>query len=495
MDGGIVTQTQGYVILGTFWLLAFHVIRHFFKKTNSFAFLVSNRSIGLVLGTISVAVAWVWAPALFVSSQKAYEQGLPGLFWFTFPNAGALILFAFLASRMRKIFNTGYTLPEYMGIRFGRKMELLYSFAIFIAQSYAVIINLTAALLLLNLVTGISKQTLILILGTMMASLSLLKGIQSSFIEDTLKALMIAIVAAIIVPLSISESGGFSSLMGGLGGAKGTFTNLLDPVVAWTFGIPISISLLSGITIDQQQWQRAFSMKKSIVKRSFLLGGIIFALVPFTLGLLGYIAANPQNNIAVSQNQLAGFSVIVSLLPRISVLAFTLMVLAGLVAAGSAALAAISSIGATNIYKSLNPNASDHSLILASRISMIVLIISGMTVALIPNIQILYLLLVVGAFRAALFVPTILSLFWSNLSYKFTFWGIILGMTIGVPLFVYGSIVKDPNISSFGSLVPIIITLAACFVGRLGKSKAFDFEALATSSYSNKKLYDLPLEK
>ena len=203
--GGPTKHKMGPFILSViFWALSAYAISATFKKkTNSLSFLVSERSVGLLLGSITVAIAWVWAPALFVSSQKAYEQGLPGLFWFTLPNAGGLILFSFLASRMRTIFSQGFTLPEYMSLRFGKRMGLLYSFAIFVVQSYAVIINLTAALLMLNLVTGIQKQTLILILGIMMLTLSLLKGIRSSIVADTIKAVLISVVALIIVRVNV----------------------------------------------------------------------------------------------------------------------------------------------------------------------------------------------------------------------------------------------------------------------------------------------------
>lgn len=486
MNGPIVNVEQGFVLLITFWILAVMFIRFFYNKGSDFlGFLVSNRSTGLILGSISVAVAWIWAPALFVSSQKAYEQGIPGLFWFTLPNASALILFSFLSWRMRQIFESGFTLPEYMGKRFGKRMRYLYIFAIFVAQSYAVIINLTAALLLLNLITGIPRQALILILGAMMISLSLIKGIRSSFVQDSIKAFMIAVVGILIVPSAISASGGISSFTEGLGGKPGNFTNLFDPIVAWTFGVPISISLLSGVVIDQQQWQRAFALKKSVVKKSFLLGGLIFALVPLSLGLLGFISANPQNNITVAQNQLAGFYAVLSLLPKIAVLGFMFMIIAGLVAAGSAALAAISSIGAVDVYKAMRPNADNKSLLLASRISMFVLIAVGMGIALIPDIQILYLVLVLGVFRASLFLPTILSLYWSKLKENTTFWGIVLSMLTGVPLFIYGSLTKNANISSFGALVPLVITFLFCVpIGLIKKQKEFNFKSLQSSDAS-----------
>jgi Na+/proline symporter len=115
----------GYALLAVFWGFSWISIKILSeRKVTLDTFLVSRRNVGLLLGGVTTAVSWVWAGALFVSSQKAYEQGLPGLFWFTLPNASALILFSFLATRMRRIFPEGFTLPEFIGKRFDRKMQI-----------------------------------------------------------------------------------------------------------------------------------------------------------------------------------------------------------------------------------------------------------------------------------------------------------------------------------------------------------------------------------
>ena len=61
-------------------------------QKNRAEFLVAGRSLGVWLAALSIAASWIWAPALFVASQKAYDQGLPGVFWFTFPNVLSLVL-------------------------------------------------------------------------------------------------------------------------------------------------------------------------------------------------------------------------------------------------------------------------------------------------------------------------------------------------------------------------------------------------------------------
>ncbi|MFN8492982.1 MAG: hypothetical protein U0350_35595 [Caldilineaceae bacterium] len=445
-------------------------------------FFVANREVGLLIGSLSVAAAWIWAPALFVSSQKGYQQGIPGVFWFTFPNALALILFAFLARRIRKVMDQGYTLPEFIRQRLGVRSHVLHIVAIFVVQTYAVIVQLTGSLLLLNLLTGISKTTLILIIATLFLALAGLHGIRTSILIDVIKAVMIAVVSIVIIPWTISRAGGITSVINGLGGSQGTYTNLFDPTVAWTFGVPISISLLSGIAIDQQQWQRAFSIRRQRVRLVFIIGGIIFAFVPASLALLGFIAANPAMGISVQSTQLSGVAAVAHFLPKVGVMIFTIMVLAGLTSAGSAALCAVSSIGGIDIYRQyLNRNATDQQIISASRAIMFGVLFIAMVISLLPNVQILYIQLLVGSFRAALLVPTILALFWRRLSGRAAFYGMLTGIVVGVPLFVYGTLVNNATISSLGSLLPIFISTLICLIGSYLSQDKFDFNKLSHS--------------
>src|SRR3989338_4169142 len=101
----ILESVNGYLFLVLFWSFSFASINFLFRrKATSLSFLVSERSVGLLLGTVTTAISWVWAGALFVWSQKAYGQGIPGLFWFAFPNGLAFIVFSFWAGRMHEIF-------------------------------------------------------------------------------------------------------------------------------------------------------------------------------------------------------------------------------------------------------------------------------------------------------------------------------------------------------------------------------------------------------
>src|SRR5713226_1649623 len=112
-----ITQSHGYLLLLLFGI-GMVTITYFFGRWERWrskeGFLVASRNVGWLLGGFSIAASWIWAPALFVSVQMAYQQGLAGIFWFTVPNILSLTIFALLAPRIRQRLPEGYTLPEYV---------------------------------------------------------------------------------------------------------------------------------------------------------------------------------------------------------------------------------------------------------------------------------------------------------------------------------------------------------------------------------------------
>ena len=442
------------------------------KSKSADQFFVGDRQIGTWIGAFTSAAAWTWAPALFVSSQMAYTKGLPGVLWFSIPNALALVMFAFFAKKTREVKEQGYTLPEYIRHKYGARNQLLYDIVIFIVQCYGVMTQLIGSLLLLKVLTGLSKTFLIIVIALAFLLIASFRGIRSSVASDVIKMFMMLFVCVLVIPFVVTKAGGFSTILGGIGGSSGGFSNAFNLSVAWAYGIPTAISLLAGVTVDQQQWQRAFAIKKEKVTKAFILGGILFLIIPIMLSLLGFIASNPATEITVSDPQLAGISVIAKFLPSIGLGIFAVMVLSALISAGSSALCAISSITVVDIYKQyINKEPEDKQLINVARITMLVVLAIAVGVALIPNISILYLQLLVGSFRAALFIPTILALFWTKLQSKAAFIGIIAGMVIGVPLFIYGSIIGNSNISTIGTLSSLLISGIICLVMTLIKNK------------------------
>src|SRR5204863_446149 len=130
-------------------------------------FLAAGRNVGWILGSFSIAVSWIWAPALFVSVQQAYQQGVPGIFWFTFPNILCLFIMAPLARRIRDYLPTGYTQPEWIRHRFDEKTHKMYLVPFFWYQLMAVTVQLYAGGSFVSLLTGIPLQAVMVILAVL----------------------------------------------------------------------------------------------------------------------------------------------------------------------------------------------------------------------------------------------------------------------------------------------------------------------------------------
>ncbi|MCI5118851.1 MAG: hypothetical protein D3913_13060, partial [Candidatus Electrothrix sp. LOE1_4_5] len=105
--------------LGVFALTRLFTQRRVSSKQD---FLLANRNLGTWPAAFSIAATWIWAPALFLASEKAYTQGLAGVFWFIAPNVACLLLFAPFAARIRRLAPEGFTLSGYMRNRYSARV-------------------------------------------------------------------------------------------------------------------------------------------------------------------------------------------------------------------------------------------------------------------------------------------------------------------------------------------------------------------------------------
>jgi len=488
----LLSRTTGYAFLIAFGVVMNILTIYYSKRIkdphNTKSFLVANRKVNMLLGAFSIAASWTWAPALLISSQTAFQQGLPGVFWFTAPNILTLTLFAFLAVRIRNIAPYGYTLPEFIRSRFDAKTHIAYLFSFLSLQICALAVQILAGASTIHWFTGISFVNAAVLITIIFSSYSLISGMEASIITDFVQMTMVIIICALIVPWVLIKAGGLASITGGLGGYSGKFTNIFDPYVAYSFGIPVAIGLLAGPIGDQQHWQRAFAIKKGILMKTHFLSGLVFGVVPVLLAFLGFIAANHSLNTGwnLSNAQLVGPVTVSHLLPTSATMLFVLMILSGLASAGDSALCAAVSLGAIDIHKTyINPNASDREIVFVSRLTMVIIAILGLVIALLPNMKVLYLFLFYGTLRAATMLPTVLSLYWKSFSADACFLAVVLATLLGLPVFGYGSVMNNIHIQLLGSLLTVIIGFLLSVIVTQIRPDNFDYSRIATKGFGD----------
>lgn len=71
--------TTGFLVVLLFGiamiLITWFFTKHYRMSTEDF--LMAGRSVPWWRGAASIAASWIWAPALFISCQMAYQLGLP----------------------------------------------------------------------------------------------------------------------------------------------------------------------------------------------------------------------------------------------------------------------------------------------------------------------------------------------------------------------------------------------------------------------------------
>ena len=144
-------------------------------------FLLVKRQLGVFRGAFSIAAAWIWAPAVFICSLKAFTQGLPGIFWFTAPNILCFFTFTPLALRLRRVFPDGYTWPDFIHYRFnGNKPAEITSLLVYFGyQLGAIIINCVAGGTLLHILTGVDIRVTIILMSLTALAYSLISGLRA----------------------------------------------------------------------------------------------------------------------------------------------------------------------------------------------------------------------------------------------------------------------------------------------------------------------------
>lgn len=454
----------GIIVLSSYALIMIGATIIFSRKKSNFH--VADRNIGTIVSALSVAATWIWAPALFTSAEKAYSSGIVGLLWFLVPNVLCLFLFIPFAKKIREQMPQGITLSGYMGETYkSKKVRGIYQFQLGSLSVLSTAVQLLAGSKILNMITGIPFWLLTIILAVVAFSYSQISGIKASVITDNIQIIFILLTCALLVPMTISRAGNINTLFSGLSGISGEFGNLFSDKgweVALSFGIPTAIGLISGPFGDQSFWQRAFSIRKKSIGKAFVLGGFIFALVPIMLGAIGFTAAG--SGFVANDAGMVNFEFIKSLLPSWVLIPFLFMILSGLLSTVDSNLCSTASL--TSDFKPKDD-------IKVSKISMIVLLVIAIGIANIPGLTVTTLFLFYGTLRASTLLPTVITLKGKKLSEQGVFWGVIVALIVGLPIFAYGNIANIAMVKTIGSLTTVLMSgIVAVIVTKVKGAKA-----------------------
>lgn len=421
------------------------------KENNIERFCVGNRNISWIVSALSIAATWIWAPALFTSTENAYTKGFAGFFWFLVPNILCLILFIPFAKKIRKEMPNGITLSGYMYEKYHSKtVKNTYLFQLGMLSALSTGVQLLAGSKILSKLTGMSFISTTVVMAVIAFSYSQFSGIKASILTDAVQMVFMLVASISFAVLGIKNGGGMETLLTGLGGATRDAGSLFSKrgwEIFLGFGLPTVIGLISGPFGDQCFWQRAFCVRKDRIGRAFFVGALLFGIVPLSMGLLGFIGSGM--GYVAADTGIINFELISTLFPTWAVIPFLFMIVSGLLSTIDSNLCATSSL-TTDIFK--------EKTIGKTKLAMILLLAVGIVVANIPGLTVTHLFLIYGTLRAAPLLPTVFTLKGVKLTSKGVVAGIISALIIGLPIFGYGTMQGIAIYKTTGSLLTVILS-------------------------------------
>ena len=183
---------SGIYVLAVYALLMLGVTALFTRRARDAEnFHVADRNLGTVVSAMSIAATWIWAPALFTSAEKAYMNGIPGLFWFLVPNVACLLLFIPFAKRIRERMPQGVTLSGFMADTYqSERVRSAYLIQLSLLAVLSTGVQLLAGGKILAAITGIPLWVMTVILAAIAFSYSQFSGLRASVMTDGLQMIL-----------------------------------------------------------------------------------------------------------------------------------------------------------------------------------------------------------------------------------------------------------------------------------------------------------------
>ena len=410
---------------GTFFLSTF--VNQ--KKENVDGYMVSSGKVGFGISAASMTATWIWAASFYGAAISGYNYGLSGPMHYGFWGA-LMILFIYpYGLRFRKLAPRAHTLAEIMHARHGSGSQLILAVSNLLGSVISLMVNFTAAGALVAVLSPLSFQTGVMIAGVGVLSYTLWSGFRASILTDFAQVVAMMTVAVIIIPWVLINLGGTDVLREGLSLVTAEQANFFSSKAILEQGAPFFVAVLAYAIGNQTIAQRLFAVRQDLIKKTFITATIGYGSIVIGLGMLGLMAlligmqphdGDPNNLIP----QMAS-----TYLPPVAIALFFVLVIGSLSSTADSDLSALSAIMMTDIYgKNIAKGKPDiRKMLLLGRVTMIVATAIGLVLASF-SLNILVMLVFVGALWGAIVFPVIASCYWSRVTNAAFVWAVIGGL-------------------------------------------------------------------
>ncbi|WP_312842223.1 sodium:solute symporter family protein [Stutzerimonas nitrititolerans] len=411
------TTTVVLLLFGFYGLTFLMALRIGAKKENVDGYMVANGAIGFGMSAASMTATWIWAASFYAAASSGYKYGLSGALHYGFWGA-LMILFIYpFGKRFRELAPQAHTLAEIMHARHGRSSQMILAGSNIVGSVISLMVNFTAAGALVSVLSPLSFIHGVLIAGFGVLSYTLWSGFRSSVMTDFGQLMAMILAAVIIIPMIFFTLGGPQLFTEGMPRLNLEQASFFSKTAFLEQGAPFFVAVLAYAIGNQTIAQRLFAVREDLIKPTFITATVGYGAIVIGLGMLGFLAllAGVQPMDGDLNNLIPQMAA--TYLPPFAVGLLFIMVIGSLSSTADSDLAALSALVMTDIYgKNLargRPNPT--TMLWVGRLTMITATLIGVIFASM-KLDILSMLIFVGALWGAIVFPVIASLFWNRVT-------------------------------------------------------------------------------
>jgi SSS family transporter len=397
--------------------------------------------------TASVIVSqWTWAATLLQSSNVAWQYGVSGPFWYASGATIQVLLFGVLAIALKKVAPSAHTVCEIVNARWGRTAHKTFLFFCFLCNIIVTSMLLLGGAATVQALTGVDYRLASFLIPWGVIIYTASGGLQATFLASYIHtgiiyAVLITMMFLVYVKIYSSDmiyeflaqtvsytleecqiiwstdgtvettfyEPGLYACGPVSGNHDGSYLTMISSG-GLMFGIINIVGNFGTVFVDQSYWQSAIAARPVAAARGYLLGGVCWFAIPFSLATsLGLASTALQLPITSGEagDGLVPPAVATELLGSGGAVLILIMLFMAIVSTGSAESIAVSSLVAYDIYREyMNPEATGAQILFVSRV-----VVVGFG-------------LVMGALSILLFEIGL------NLGWVYLFMGIVIGSAV-----------------------------------------------------------------
>ncbi|CDZ98323.1 urea transporter [Phaffia rhodozyma] len=460
-DTPVLSQGVGYGIvcgMGLFFSACMMGITFMQRRYTSTAsesaeeFSSASRSVKPGLIATGIVSAWTWAATLLQSSAVAYKFGISGTYWYASGATVQVLLFAQLAAKLKLNAPYAHTFLEIIGCRW--KGSFVHSIFLFFALACNIIVSTMLVLggsATVSDLTGMSTQAACFLIPLGVALYVWIGGMRSTLIADYTHTAILYIILLLFVFVTYGTSDKIGSpakmyeMLANVSAKTPVARNAGGSYVTMRstggiiFGVLNIVGNFGTVFNDQAYWQRAIASTPQTAVKAYLLGGLAWFAIPFTLsttlGLAAVALEVPLTAAQVSAG-LPAPTAAAALLGKGGAVAMLILLFLAVTSATAGELVAVSSVLTYDIYKRhINKNANEAQILRFSQamvaFAAIMMGVLGVAFYYI-GISMGYLYELMGTIIGSSVVPVALATSWKKANRTGCTVGSIAGLALGL---------------------------------------------------------------